>query len=650
MRLINVRTLKLQEFIGSVPPYAILSHTWGKHEISLQSFQTQSHRLDTSGFAKIQATCRLARNQGLDFVWVDTCCIDKTSSAELGEAINSMFKWYQDAAICYAFLEDVSAEEVNSAVQPIGTPQALTTTNLGLAFSRSRWFTRGWTLQELIAPRRLEFVDTNWKVIGEKKAFATPLQDITGIDAFVIEGGPLEQVSVARRMSWAAHRETTRQEDIAYSLFGIFGVNMPLIYGEGPKAFLRLQEEILKQSDDHTLFAWRAAPSSSSNQQIRGLFASSPAEFENFLHRETSFTTQDQQKHYKDDYLIRLWDSKMTQKPITMTNKGIQITGRVQDIRANVAPFDTVILVLNCCFGGDPRQAAGIYLRRQDEDRYARIRPDELAIISPQDRYITQLTLYGLRQDTDIRGHHYDQPWATSYQIRFEVADSDLSRFEDIASVRRKYTNAFYIRGRSLRHWTVFGQCKLHGVLITNSHGLLRFFPFDPDTKHFDMVLKTYHGFRAMLLFKADGSSDWILIILGRKSPDKSGSELWMDAMQSTQQDYHGDSSQLLNALKTCKEIVTNPQIHYLNIFGGEKKILASLEPKLVEGIPMSEVRLSGPWPTNMLYAILRILKLAIFRIGLFIFLIGGLGNLVSSSSSPSSDNLSYFQIIYQWK
>nr|UWK20183.1 HET-domain containing protein [Trichoderma crystalligenum] len=636
MRLINVRSLKLQEFIGRVPPYAILSHTWGKHEVSLQDFQTQPHQIDSSGFAKIRATCRLAQNQGLDFVWVDTCCIDKTSSAELGEAINSMFKWYQHAAICYAFLEDVSAEKMDNTLHPIGTPQALpTTTGLGLAFSRSRWFTRGWTLQELIAPRRLEFFDSHWKAIGEKKALATSLQDITGIDTFVIEGGPLEQVSVARRMSWAANRETTRQEDIAYSLFGIFGVNMPLVYGEGPKAFLRLQEEILKQSDDHTLFAWRAAPPTTDKQQTRGLFASSPAEFQNFLHRQTNLSAQDQQIHYRDDHLIRLWDSKMTQKPITITNKGIQITGRVHDIREHLAPFDTVVLVLNCCFGGDPLRAAGIYLRRQDEGRYARIRPDELASINPQGRHITQLTLYGLRQDAEIRGHHYDQPWTTSYQIRLELADSDLPQFGAISAARRKYEDAFYIQAKSLKQWTIFGQYKLHGVLITDSHGLLRFFSFDPDTPHLDMVLKTYDDFRAMLLFKPDGRSDWILIILGRKPPDANGSQLWMDAIYLMKEDHQEDSSRLLKALKTCKENVTNSQINYLNISGGEQMILASLAPKRVEGILMSEVRLSGPWPTNIMYTVWRNLKAFIFRVGIFILLTGAIGSIVDYGSLP---------------
>nr|UWK20073.1 HET-domain containing protein [Trichoderma balearicum] len=464
---------------------------------------------------------------------------------------------------------------MDNVLHPIDTPQALPMTpGLGLAFSRSRWLTRGWTLQELIAPRRLEFFDSHWKAIGENKALATSLQDITGIDTLVIEGGPLEQVSVARRMSWAANRETTRQEDIAYSLFGIYGVNMPLVYGEGPKAFLRLQEEILKTI-------------------------------------------------------------RMTQKPITITNKGIQITGRVHDIREHLAPFDTIVLVLNCCFEGDPLRVAGIYLRRQDEGRYARIRPDELASINPQGRHITQLTLYGLRQDAEIRGHHYDQPWTTSYQIRLELADSDLPQFGAISAARRKYEDAFYIQAKSLKQGTVFGLYKLHGVLITDSHGLLRFFSFDPDTRHLDMVLKTYDHFRAMLLFKPDGRSDWILIILGRKPADANGSQLWMDAIYLMKEDHQEDSSRLLKALKTCKENVTNSQIDYLNISGSEQMTLASLAPKRVEGILMSEVRLSGPWPTNILYTVWRNLKAFIFRVGIFILLTGGIGSIVDYGSLP---------------
>ncbi|EHK50432.1 uncharacterized protein TrAtP1_007530 [Trichoderma atroviride] len=274
MRLINTRTLKLHQFHGKPPPYAILSHTWGQEEVSFQDFHSPELREKLAGFPKIRDTCKKAYAQGLDYAWVDTCCINKNSSSELSEAINSMFKWYRNSAIAYAFLEDYPSLNIEKT--------ALTTAAVG--FGQSRWFTRGWTLQELIAPPRLEFYNKSWDKIAEKTAVAKQLAVITGIDAFVLDGsGPLQQVSVGRRLSWAANRETTREEDVAYSLFGLFDVYMPLIYGEGSRAFLRLQEHILQQSDDHTIFAWRAATPSTDPDMAYGLFAKSPRDFHNFV-------------------------------------------------------------------------------------------------------------------------------------------------------------------------------------------------------------------------------------------------------------------------------------------------------------------------------------------------------------------------------
>lgn len=148
-----------------------------------------------------------------------------------------MFRWYQNAKVCYAYLADVANKD---------------------EFSSSRWFSRGWTLQELIAPKVVRFYSSDWTLLGLKSELCHLLQEITEIDAFVLETGLFSQVCIAKRMSWASRRETTRIEDRAYSLMGIFDVNMPLIYGEGPKAFTRLQHEILRVSDDQSLFAWGA--------------------------------------------------------------------------------------------------------------------------------------------------------------------------------------------------------------------------------------------------------------------------------------------------------------------------------------------------------------------------------------------------------
>ncbi|KAI0514706.1 heterokaryon incompatibility protein-domain-containing protein [Xylaria bambusicola] len=247
MRLLNAHTRQIHEFISSydVEDFAIVSHTWGKEEISLQDWQNLSPaELELrEGYAKICHCCQQAIEDGYDWVWLDTCCIDKTSSSELSEAINSMFRWYQDASICYAYLADVADDT---------TEDSLLT-----ALSHSRWFTRGWTLQELLAPKDIVFFSKNWKKLTTKLTSLETLSTVTGIEKIYLEGEPLEDASAAQKMSWAASRQTSRIEDIAYCLLGIFDVNMPLIYGEGKKAFKRLQEEIMKANpEDHTLFAW----------------------------------------------------------------------------------------------------------------------------------------------------------------------------------------------------------------------------------------------------------------------------------------------------------------------------------------------------------------------------------------------------------
>ncbi|KAF7550885.1 hypothetical protein G7Z17_g5416 [Cylindrodendrum hubeiense] len=250
MRLINAQTLEFEEFFeNAVPKYAILSHTWERDEVLHQQFlQPEPATKRKAGYLKIERACSEARNRGLDYVWVDTCCIDKTSSAELSEAINSMFRWYEAAEVCLAYLVDVPPTENGG----------------NSLFEASRWFTRGWTLQELLAPRALDFFASDWTFIANRTHLASRVSNITGIDEEYLLTDPslgsrtdlLGTASIAKKMSWASMRITTRKEDIAYSLLGIFGVNIPLIYGEGAKAFLRLQEEIMRSAFDPTLLAW----------------------------------------------------------------------------------------------------------------------------------------------------------------------------------------------------------------------------------------------------------------------------------------------------------------------------------------------------------------------------------------------------------
>ncbi|QYT00269.1 HET domain-containing protein [Trichoderma simmonsii] len=279
MRLINTGTLELTWFPKTPPPYAILSHTWGPDEATFADFANLSTRATKSGFIKIEQTCEKALKDGFSYLWIDTCCINKESSSELSEAINSMFRWYRDAAICYAYLEDAS----ENIQLPVTSSSSI---------KHCRWFTRGWTLQELLAPKEIVFFGAKWTAIGRKTDLREILEQITGIPCKILTGDMrLDQTSVANRMNWAAKRETTREEDIAYCLMGIFDVNMPMIYGEGKNAFTRLQDEILKQTQDDSLFAWRASEESASEAPYRGLFASSPKEFASEMTTTPFFTS-----------------------------------------------------------------------------------------------------------------------------------------------------------------------------------------------------------------------------------------------------------------------------------------------------------------------------------------------------------------------
>jgi hypothetical protein len=257
MRLLqrdNSGKYSLTEYVGKgIPRYAILSHTWGEdhEEVTMANLEKDT---DTSkaGYRKLEFCANQAAEHGLRFFWVDTCCIDKSSSAELTEAINSMFAWYRDAARCYVYLSNVPIASLtsNPPAQQDWYP----------AFQQSRWFKRGWTLQELVAPKSVEFFSVEGQRLGDKYSLLQELRSITGISVEALQGSRLDGFSVDERMSWVGQRETKREEDIAYSLLGIFDVHMPLIYGEGrKKAFARLQKEI-KASAETMNFNFAASP------------------------------------------------------------------------------------------------------------------------------------------------------------------------------------------------------------------------------------------------------------------------------------------------------------------------------------------------------------------------------------------------------
>ncbi|KAK5651444.1 hypothetical protein OQA88_12451 [Cercophora sp. LCS_1] len=350
MWLLNVRTFCLECFIGSqVPEYAILSHTWGNNEVAFGQVRNElafGQVRDALGIhegpvgiddgaSKIAYTCELAIQDELDYVWIDTCCIDKSSSAELSEAINSMFQWYQRAEVCYAYLSDVHS---------IDDPDAE-----GSQFRRSKWFTRGWTLQELLAPQKLRFYSRSWRLIAPVTALYRTIEEVTGIQSMYLRRASSQwtlmfrSASVARRMSWAAGRQTTRVEDMAYCLLGIFNINMPLLYGEGTKAFLRLQEEIMKQSDDETILAWGWGNTLALRHFEHGFLASSPACFAG---------CQD----------LTPWQSAGGGTSFSITNRGLQIKVPVIHTRGN-----DYLAFLRCSDKTDGDYAVSLPLRRLDD-------------------------------------------------------------------------------------------------------------------------------------------------------------------------------------------------------------------------------------------------------------------------------------------
>ncbi|KAF1830287.1 HET-domain-containing protein [Decorospora gaudefroyi] len=234
MRLLHMQedgTFSLVDFLTDTPPYAILSHTWGADDQEL----TYRNIIDgtghqKAGYAKLQFLQQQANTDNLHYFWIDTCCIEKTSSAELSEAINSMFRWYRRAIKCYVYLADVTHASY---------------TRDSRALQNSRWFTRGWTLQELIAPTAVEFFSSDGIHLGSKDSLVRDIAAITGIPGPALQGRPLSWFTVDDRMAWAGGRQTKRPEDAAYALMGLFDVHMPLIYGEGRiKAMQRLHKEM----------------------------------------------------------------------------------------------------------------------------------------------------------------------------------------------------------------------------------------------------------------------------------------------------------------------------------------------------------------------------------------------------------------------
>jgi len=392
MRLLHTKDLVLDSFPSpekpEIPDYAILSHRWKEQEMSFHDMKNRTPEMEnTQGFKKIKRCCEEAASVGFDYIWIDTCCIDKTDQVELTEALNSMFQWYRSAQVCYSYLWDVDSRE---------DPRAKSST-----FRKSDWFKRGWTLQELLAPQYVTFYDAEWREIGTKSSLQEVITEISGIPSQVLLMNHGGEISIAQRMSWAARRETAKEEDKAYCLLGLFGVSMPMVYGEGENAFRRLQTEIMKVSDDHSIFAW----TDGSQGDKRGLLATSPKEFENCSD------------------IRRYGDSSA----FAMTNKGIGMKLPLKPYgKSPDGKRDVMIGILSCQrkqgVNYPDRYPLGIYLEKEtegDSTNFYRVHPGKIREI-PDD--ISQ----------------YEK-------IEFYVRDNDPSAFEVSNWMQPENEYNFYI-------------------------------------------------------------------------------------------------------------------------------------------------------------------------------------------------------------
>lgn len=386
MRLLETDKLEVDVVRDdAIPPYAILSHTWFDDEVSLQDMQSSNARHTPSkrrSLKKLIDAARLAASHGYSWMWIDTCCIDKTSSAELSEAINSMYKWYENASVCYVFLEDYPAgqQEANEPFEELPEMWAL---------HKSRWATRGWTLQELVAPKVVRFYTKDWQFMGEKRdpSVCKALMRATGIETGVLSSHVrVAEISVANRMKWASKRLTTRPEDIAYCLMGLFGVNMPLLYGEGGiRAFIRLQEQILKETDDESIFAWQLQPrdedecAQDEDESMHGLLATSPSYFRNI----------------RSIYLMPTVFRSSNSVPWSMTNRGLHVQLFIRPELDTAA--EQYVAILDCFQDQDESDddhnfesqaySPAIHLRRLWGDQYTRIRAHRCESLSGRARH-----------------------------------------------------------------------------------------------------------------------------------------------------------------------------------------------------------------------------------------------------------------------
>lgn len=441
---------ELVERSGSqIPKYAILSHRCGDDEVNYEdvrdptAFERRLHGKNSGmtfeddrdqsvrarkGYSKVVDAMRQAASHGYKYIWIDTCCIDKSNSAELSEGINSMYAWYQGAEVCYAILDEVPGR--NAA-------------NFEVQFKACDWFERGWTLQELLVPKDVVFFgrlsEGTWDMLGNRGSLQDLISSRTGIPTEYLRGsGNLHTANIAQKMSWVAERKTTKPEDIAYCLLGLFSVNMPLIYGEGPRAFIRLQEEIVKISDDQTIFAWMHSPAQHAlecgfekpvshkrlkNSGLRTTKLSGPKP-ETIVSWEAVAShglLADSPKAFLKSGEVYSWSTpKRKLVPYHMTNRGLSISLNLRPMSNH--PRETFFLAdIGCCLLPPPDNEGiqaemtplCVYLQRKKShpnvDQFTRIRCEKLVWIAEEDTHTSESTeltdIFVLRGRSNISLH-----------------------------------------------------------------------------------------------------------------------------------------------------------------------------------------------------------------------------------------------------
>lgn len=418
----------IEKFGSQIPKYAILSHTWGDDEVTYEHVRSPTafeRRLlgndsdatyerirdqnvrECKAYSKVVGAMRQAASDGHEYVWIDTCCIDKSSSAELSEAINSMYAWYERAEVCFAVLDGVPGPDA---------------ANFEAEFKGSRWFTRGWTLQELLAPEHVVFFGRPsvgpWIMLGDRKSLRFLISTCTTIaEEYLWDTYYFPVSTVVQKMSWAAERETTREEDVAYCLLGLFSVNMPLLYGEGARAFMRLQEEIMKVSDDQSIFAWASPDTEDAAEPFSdNIFenindvdveaamqsASDPAHTPRFRKRHGHgllATSPKAFKHAGKIVLATMPSGKAT--PFQMTNQGLRISLSLVSLPLfGTRDREIFAADLQCAVEIERRRYSllGIYLqptRRYSGEpglnQYDRVRCDKLIWDVPGNKKLTEV-------------------------------------------------------------------------------------------------------------------------------------------------------------------------------------------------------------------------------------------------------------------